>query len=177
LSFLERLGFLTADAARGRSSARRVIDPNELLEAYATAANAKRSDVSVAIGITTRDIIRMLAGARKKWDRVHIAWAATGKVAANVLAPNRARVTTADVFVAAETRRAITAIAAIAGLRAERGGRLILRPFPTVTTRKLADEQMGIRVAPWPRVYADLCCGGIQTEKTAEHLRDIEQRR
>jgi|SRR5579862_7271786 len=177
LLFLARLGFLTADAALGRGSARRLVDANELLEAYALAADARRPDVSVAVGIATSDLIRALGTAGRKWDRAHIPWAVTGRLAAEILTPSRARVATAEVFVAAETRRAIIATAAVAGLHPLRGGRLTLRPFPTVATRQLADDQLGIRHAPWPRVYADLCRGGSHTERAAEHLRDTEQRR
>jgi hypothetical protein len=177
LSFLAQLGFLTADAARGRSSARRIVDSDELLEAYSVAANAVRSDLSVAIRIATGDVIGILTAARRKWDRAHISWAATGRVAAQALTPSRASLNTADVFVAADTRRAIIAIAAIAGLYPARDGRLTLRPFPTVATRQLADEQMGMRLAPWPRIYADLCRGDSRTERVAEHLRAVEQRR
>ena len=176
LSFLTRLRFLTADAARGRSSARRIVDADDLLDSYSGATGETQTDVSVPVEVVGNDMIRVLTAASRKWDLAGILWAATGSLAAQVLAPSRARLINADVFVAADTRCSIVAIAAIAGFRPTRWGRLTLRPFPTVTTRRLTDEKLGIRLAPWPRVYADLCSGGTWAKKAAENLRNREHR-
>jgi hypothetical protein len=53
------------------------------------------------------------------------------------------------------------------------GGRLTLRPFPTVAVRRLAETIDGLRVAPWPRVYVDLLSAGVRGEEAAEHLREV----
>ena len=58
-------------------------------------------------------------------------------------------------------------------LRPIAGGRLTLRPFPTVTVRRLASEIGGLHVAPWPRVYADLRTFGVRREEAAEHLLEV----
>jgi hypothetical protein len=38
---------------------------------------------------------------------------------------------------------------------------------------RLAKEMEGLRVAPWPRVYADLLSLGVRGEEAAEHLREV----
>ena len=90
-----------------------------------------------------------------------------------VLAPYLTTVTTAEVYVDRETIPALESVASQAGLRPIEGGRLTLRPFPTVTTERLAVNQDGLRVAPWPRVYADLRVVGVRGEEAAEHLRRV----
>ena len=52
------------------------------------------------------------------------------------------------------------------------GGRLILRPFPSAGTRHLTTDTDGLRIAPWPRIFADLRHLGVRGEEAAEHLRD-----
>lgn len=70
----------------------------------------------------------------------------------------------------ASTVPSLQAAAELAGLRRIEGGRLSLLPFPTVTTDCLATVTDGLRVAPWPRVYADLRSVGVRGEDTAENL-------
>ena len=65
------------------------------------------------------------------------------------------------------------AAAAAVNLRPIEGGRLTLRPFPTVAVRALASKVDGLRVAPWPRVYVDLRRSGVRGEEAAEHLREV----
>ncbi len=50
---------------------------------------------------------------------------------------------------------------------------MTLMPFPTVTTKRLAEKRRGLYIAPWPRVYADLRVAGVRGEEAAEHLREI----
>jgi hypothetical protein len=93
-------------------------------------------------------------------------------VAAAVLAPYLTSVATAEVYVAADTIAGLEAAAADAGLQPIDGGRLTLRPFPTVTSRRLSSQRERLRLAPWPRVYADLRLVGVRGEEAAEHLRE-----
>jgi hypothetical protein len=73
----------------------------------------------------------------------------------------------------AQTIAELQAVAERAGLRSIAGGRLTLLPLPTVTTSRLATELDGVRLAPWPRVYADLRTTGVRGEEAAEHLREV----
>jgi hypothetical protein len=171
LQVLAKLGLITSSAARGRGSARTVRDPNQLLDAYAAVAAATKSEPAIQIGVTWQDIAAGLRDAGKKWTRARIDWVATGAVAASVIAPHLTTVSTAEVYVGAETIAELEAAAAAAALRPMGGGRLTLRPFPTVTARRFAQTIEELRVAPWPRVYADLRTTGVRGEEAAEHLR------
>ena len=90
-----------------------------------------------------------------------------------MLAPCLATVTTGEVYVDRTTVAGIESAAARVGLRPIHGGRLTLRPFPTVTARRLAATRGGLRIALWPRVYADLRAVGVRGEEAAEHLREV----
>lgn len=177
LSVLTRLGLLSAVAARGRDSARKVVDANQLLDAYAAAAVAMPPAPSIRVGVTWREIAAGLGEVGKQWKKAGLDWVATGTAAASVIAPYITSVTTADVYIGAKTIASLHAAADLVGLRPIDGGRLTLRPFPTVTTRLLAEERDGLRVAPWPRVYVDLRAAGVRGEEAAEHLREFRHGR
>lgn len=173
LRVLTDVGLLEADAERGRDSARRVVDKDLLLDAYAAAVEALPPSISLQIGVTWRDTIDGMLKIGEKWDKAKVVWASTGAVAAAVIAPHLTTVTAADVYVDAETILGLEAAAAAAGLRPIEGGRLTVRPFPSVTARRLATSVDGLRVAPWPRVFADVRTVGIRGEEAAEHLREV----
>lgn len=173
LRTLSDLKLLTSKTPRGRESARSVADPEQLLDAYATAAAAKAPVTILTVGVTWRDVAAGLAEAGRSWDNAGVAWAVTGAVAASVIAPYLTSITTGEVYVAAETIAGLEAVATEAGLRPIEGGRITLLPFPTVTTRLLATARDSLRVAPWPRVYADLRTSGVRGEEAAEHLREV----
>ncbi len=80
---------------------------------------------------------------------------------------------TADVYLDVDTIAGLEAAAADVGLQPIEGGRLNLRPFPTVTSQRLSSETQGLRVVPWPPVYADLRPIGVRGEEAAEHLREV----
>ena len=171
LRALAGLDLLSAGARRGRNAARRVHDPDRLLDEYAAAAAMPAT--ALAVGVTWRDFAAGLCEIGRRWDDADIAWASTGAVAASMLAPYLATVTTGVVYVDRATVAGIESAAAKAGLRPIHGGRLTLRPFPTVTARRLAATRDGLRIAPWPRVYADLRTVGVRGEEAAEHLREV----
>ncbi len=129
--------------------------------------------VTLTVGVTCRDFAAGLCEIGRRWDDADIAWAATGAVAASMLAPYLATVTTGEVYVDRATVAGIESAATKVGLRPIHGGRLTLRPFPTVTARRLVAMRGGPRVAPWPRVYADLRAVGGRGEEAAEHLREV----
>jgi hypothetical protein len=173
LRFLTDLGLLEARARRGRFSARQVSDPDRLLEAYASAIERAPASSGLQVGVTWRDPVAGLEEAGRKWDKAKLRWAATGAVAASVIAPYLTAVTTTEVYVDADSIVELEAAAVAIKLRPIEGGRLTLRPFPTVAVRELAAEVGGVRVAPWPRVYVDLRHSGVRGEEAAEHLREI----
>lgn len=173
LRTLTGLDLLEAAAERGRGSARDVVDHDRLLDAYASAAPSLASSLVVEVGVTWRDTNDGVIAAARRWDDAGIAYAATGPVAAALLAPYLTLVTRAEVYVATDTQVGLQAAAAAAGLRPVPGGRLTLRPFPTVTTDRLAQPVNSLRLAPWPRVYVDLLHAGVRGEDAAEHLKEV----
>ena len=172
LRTLTDLGLLSTEANRGRYSARRIHDPDRLLDAYAEAAAALMPTISLTVGVNWRDPVAGLNEAGRRWDRAGVSWAATGALAASILAPYLTTVTTSEVYVEERTSARLEWMAANASLRPIEGGRLILRPFPTVTAGRLVSVKNGLRLVPWPRAYADLRVTGVRGEEAAEHLRE-----
>jgi hypothetical protein len=177
LRVLTDLGLLGAMAERGRDSARHIVDFDRLLDAYASAAAASPPKRSLRVGVTWSDIITGLAETGRIWNQQKLNWATTGAAASLLLAPLLTSVGAAEVFVEARTTAELRAAAEVAGLRPIDGGRLTLLPFPTVTAHRLATEVDGVRVAPWPRVYADLRKAGVRGEEAAQHLREVADAR
>lgn len=173
LRVLTNFGLLDADASRGRDSARRVVDDDRLLDVYASAVEALPPPISLQCGVTWRDTIAGLTKTGERWERAKIAWASTGAVAAAVIAPHLTTVSSAVVYVNADTILDLAAAAAAAGLRPIEGGRLTLKPFPTVTAQRLATMIDGLWVVPWPRAYVDVRAVGVRGEDAAEHLREV----
>jgi hypothetical protein len=177
LRFLSDQGFLAAGAKRGRGSGRHIKDENELLTAYAAAIEALPLPPALQVGVTWRDAVTGLIEAGKRWDKADVAWAATGAVAASVIAPYLTTVTHAAAYVDADSIVALESVAGKAGLRPIEGGRLSLMPFPTVAIRSLAKTLDGLKTAPWPRVYVDLLSEGVRGEEAAEHLLEVVRAR
>jgi len=175
LSTMTALGLLRADAARGRGSARQVVDRKVLLQAYATAAKGAGRGLSLRVGVLG-DLVDELARLGRQWDVHGLSWAATGAAAAAVIAPYFGEVGALDVFVDAPTPATLYAVAERSALKPIEGGRLLLRPFPTPVTQRLCASVAGIRVAPWPRIYADLREAGVRGEEAAEHLLEVIDR-
>lgn len=172
LRTLTEFGLLHADEARGPRSGRRIADPDRLLAAYATATEEAKPPPSIQVGVGWRDPVSDLVEVSAAWDRAGTGWAATGAVAAATMAPLLTSVTTAEVYIDADTAFGLDAAAAAIDLRPIDGGRLTLTSFPTVAVDRMASVVDGLRVAPWPRVYVDLTRAGVRGEEAAEHLRE-----
>ncbi len=173
LRTLTDLGLISAEARRGRNSGRRIPDYDRMLDAYAAAAASMRPETALTVGVTWRDPAIALAEIGGRWGSTGISWAATSTVAASVFAPYLTTVTTGEIYVDRKTIAGLEEVAAKADLLPIEGGRLTLRPFPTVTARLLAVTKNGLSLAPWPRVYADLRIVGVRGEEAAEHLREV----
>lgn len=173
LRTLTELGLLEAGAARGRGAGRRVRDSRALLSAYAAAADALRRPESLQVGVTWRDPVAGLGETGRVWTSRGVGWCATGAAAAAVLAPHLTAIGATEVYVDTDTLAGLEAAAAEVRLRPIEGGRLTLRPMPTLGVRRLVNEVAGLRVAPWPRVYVDLRAIGVRGEEAAEHLLEV----
>ena len=167
----ERL--LVASSARGPQSARRAADLDRLLVAYSEASIPLRKSLTLSVGVLGRDLAGEVVEAGRRWDQANIEWAATGVLAADLLAPHLTAFGSVAVYVDASTIAELERVASIADLTTAPGGRLTLAPFPTTATQTLATRTDGQRLAPWPRVYADLRTVGVRGEEAAEHLKDV----
>lgn len=173
LRVLTDLGFLEAEAARGPDSGRRIADRDAMLDAYVAAAHDIEAPRPLSVGVTWRDPVEGLAELGVRWDSGGVRWVATGLVAAAVVAPHLTSVGSAEVYVVASTVAEAEAAASAVGLRPIEGGRLVLSPLPTRTTLAMATTVDGLRVAPWPRLVADLRRSGVRGEEAAEHVLEV----
>jgi hypothetical protein len=168
------LGLLEAQVERGRDSAREVVDEGRLLDAYATAVEVLPAPLRLQVGVAWRDPVAGLMETGGKWNKRRTDWAATGvAAAAAVIAPYLTTVTSTEVYVDAGTIVGLEAVAADAGLRPIEGGRLTLRPFPTVAVRRPPGRSMGFgsrRGLVSSSICALLECA---VRKLPKHLREV----
>ncbi len=122
LRTLTDLSLLRANASRGRGSARRVVDPDALLNAYAEAAPKLNPTERITVGVTWREAISGTRDLGQQFDDLGINWAATGSVAAALIAPLLTNVTTATIYVNETTIPALAATAARVKLKPKREG-------------------------------------------------------
>lgn len=178
LSRLTKEGLLLARTERGPGSARIVPNRRRLLEEYADAVRDLPVK-GIRVGVLWRDPVQAAADAGAFWQGAGRDWAATGPLAAAVLAPQSTQIAPLQICVAARTESDILLAAREAQMEPSDGGRLLLRPFPTDVTARLStwehstSDKSRLRCAPWPRVFADLRSSGVRGEDAAEHLREV----
>lgn len=170
LRVLTEMHHLEAGASRGPQSGRVISDRDALLDAHVAAVHGMESPASLSVGVTWRDPVNGLVELGARWDEAGVPWVATGLVAAAVVAPLVTSVGTADVYVVGSTVAELEAAASAVGLSPIEGGRLVLSPLPTRATLALSTVVDGLRVAPWPRLVADLRLSGVRGEEAAEHV-------
>lgn len=173
LRVLTDMHHLEAGASRGPQSGRVITDRDALLDAYVAAVHGTESPESLSVGVTWRDPVNGLVELGARWDEAGVPWVATGLVAAAVVAPLVTSVGTADVYVVGSSVAELEAAASALGLRPIEGGRLVLSPLPTQATLALSTVVDGFRVAPWPRLVADLRRSGVRGEEAAEHVLEV----
>ncbi len=108
----------------------------------------------------------------RTFDNNGTAWAATGMLASSILAPIITDFGSYQVYVEAKDMTDLELIAKNANLKPLKGGRLSLTAYPRSLT-DLTLYKNGIRVASWPRVYADLMTVGVRGEEAAQHLEEV----
>lgn len=173
LATLADMGLLEAEAQRGPRSGRKVVDDDRLLAEYARAAADSPRRASLRCGVPWRDPLNTLRRIGETWDRAERTWAITGALAGAVLAPYLSEIGSGEVYVDAVHGPELLEMATLGGIEPMDGGRLLLRPFPTLASRRLAQQTDGLWTTPWPRVYADLLTTGVRGEEAAEHLREV----
>lgn len=151
LKFLQAEHLLESTATRGRNARRSVADSDALLDAYAAAAQRLRSPESIRVGVLWRDPLRGASEVSKLWKQNGIRWSATGALAADVLAPMLTEVTPLEIYVEGTSRADLRHIAVSAGVQESKGGRLLLRPFPTPALDSLSRVEGAVRIACWPQ--------------------------
>ncbi|MGH8925108.1 MAG: hypothetical protein ACRDWA_10795 [Acidimicrobiia bacterium] len=166
------LGHLEAEARRGPQSGRQVSDRDSFLDAYVAAAHDIEPSLPLAVGVIWRDPVEGLIDIGARWDDAGVPWVTTGLVAAAIVAPHVTSVGTAEVYVVAADVPELDLAASVVGLRPIAGGRLILSPLPTKTTLQMAKMVDGLRIAPWPRLVADLRRSGVRGEGAAEQVKE-----
>jgi len=171
LRVLTDMHHLEAGARRGPQSGREMTNRDSLLDAYVAAAHGMEPSGSLSVGVSWRDPVEGLVELGSRWDEAGVSWVATGLVAAAVVAPLVTSIGTADVYVVGSTMAELDAAAAAVGLRPIEGGRLVLSPLPTQTTLALSTVVEDVRVAPWPRLVADLRRSGVRGEEAAEQVK------
>ncbi len=171
LRFLQDEHLLEAAAARGRNARRSVLDASQLLDAYAAAAARLRSPASIRVGVLWRDPARGAGELGARLATNGVAWSITGALAADALAPYLTEVDPLEIYLDARTLAELRQVGREVGLNEATGGRLLLRPFPTPARDALSTTLGKQRLAPWPRVIADLRMIGVRGEEAAEHLR------
>ncbi len=173
LRFLSEQKLLTSKVKRGPASEREIVDSREFLDAYVIAVHEKPSGIELQVGVTWQDILRGLSELGVRFNKIETDWAVTGAAAAAIEAPSLSRLSRATVYVDAISMAELEALASTVGYRPIKAGRLTLKPFPAVSVRRLSNSRSEFRLAPWPRVFADLLKEGVRGEEASEHYYEV----
>ncbi|RIK09795.1 MAG: hypothetical protein DCC49_05095 [Acidobacteria bacterium] len=176
LAYLEELGLLQHDVARGPGSARRVADANALLDNYSHAVAVQEAKAPVVLMHRLwRDPIDSLGSEiAPALNRSGVDWAVTAGAASVLLAPYLSNVSVLELYLGREVFDDPLALADTIDARVvERGHRIEVRPLPSRIT-SVAGTQIGdIRCASSARVYADLLAKGGRFAEAANHLKEV----
>ena len=162
-------GLLSASASRGSQSARALVDRRDFLERYSAAVGAARQP-SIRVAVLWRDAVGDLLEIMPRLDEAGIRWAATGPLAADLMAPYLTLPAPWRLLIDSRSAVGLQAAAKAIGGRPATGGRLTLEMVPSVHSSRLFHTVNGLSCAPWPRVYADLRTSGVRGEEAAEVL-------
>lgn len=174
LKFLGTQGFLRADATRGRNAGRAITSRSDLLDAYAAAANRLRSPISIRTAVLWKDSTVSIRKMGHTWISADISWSVTSALSAALMAPLLTQVSPMEIYLDAGTLTELREAARMVGLRESKGGRLLLRPFPTPAKAALSTQlRPEYWSVPWPRAFADLRETGVRGEEAADHLREV----
>lgn len=173
LRFLTEQELLISKAKRGPASARKIVDRREFLDIYANAINAKLSGIELQVGVTWQDILSGIGELGTRLNKISMDWAVTGAAAAAIEAPYLSTLSQATLYVDAISIAELEALASAVELRPIQAGRLTIKPFPTVSVQRLSKTFDVFRLAPWPRVFADLLREGVRGEEAAEHYYEV----
>ncbi len=176
LSRLEEFGYLKRTRAlRGPQSARRVINGDGLLDAYAKAAAEQRRKQSPVLvhRLWNSDPLQTLASeVGPALAKADASWAVTSAAASLLLAPYLTDVTVLDLYVDPMTMSDRKRLASLLGGQiVEKGHRIAIWAVPTAMTIK-GPVIDGMQVALPVRVYADLKAAGGRWAEASEHLRE-----
>jgi len=177
LASLADLGYLKAASARGRRSARTMVDSRQLLAAYVDATSEMPPAIELPVAIDLSGAFSTLAVAGVAWDAARIPWALSGRAAASIITPSGSAPTTVRVYLRVRAFSELERAAQMARLVPTAEGGCVLACEPTVATCGLAIQRRGLRVAPWARVYADLLTGHYADEPEAERVLESVFRR
>lgn len=175
LKFLDDSGHLSSPVARGPRAARQITNADELLDAYAIAAERLRSPISIRVGVLWRDPVVGALQLGGRFDDEGLAWGVTSALSASQLAPVQTEIAPLEIYVQGKTWSDLRRASVAVNLKEIEGGRLVLRPFPTPAGATLTQPINGLMSMLWPRVYADLRTTGVRGEDTADHLREEMQ--
>lgn len=175
LARMEKLGLLhRPQGARGRSSARSVVDLDSFIDGYAAAAaTLRRSQRIVRFHRLWKDPLEAFeTEIGPALNHTSQSWAVTGAAASILLAPYLSDVTVVELYVDDDLFANPNHLADVLGGRVvDRGGLIEVRALPTPMSAK-GPIVSGVHVALPARVYADLMAGGGRSSEAAHHLRE-----
>jgi hypothetical protein len=172
---LEKLNLVErTQGSRGPGSARHIVDPDALLDAYAIAAASLRIKKHVVRvhRLWNDPLLTFETEIARTLDRTASAWAVSGGAASILLAPYLSDVTVVELYVDDDLFANRDQLAgALGGKAVDRGHVIEVRALPTRMS-SMGPILHGIHVALPARVYADLLAAGGRSEEAAQHLRE-----